>query len=141
VWSQRGQRLARKFLPHLFETILADAGSQRRRHFVGKQRTSFDRVLAALQLCEQRVVASHLRLGCHQVHHGVDQSPGQVAAQGGDQQRAHFLASIRGHTDGTDETHGHEQSEDDFGSAVYGIERGVGSLVHRGAHQLTPGMK
>ena len=63
-------------------------------HFVGEQRTSFDGVFAAVQLFEQHVVAAFLRLGCHQVHDGVDQAPGQVAAQGRDQQRAHFLASV-----------------------------------------------
>jgi len=99
-------------------------------------------IAAALQLFQQHAVAALFGLDSHQQHHGIDQAPGEVAAERGHEQRAHFLASVGGHADGTDEAHGHEQSEDDFGGSVDGIERRLRGVGEGGlCIHCAPGMK
>jgi hypothetical protein len=73
----------------------------------------------------------------HEVEQGVDNAPGDIATDGGDEHCPHILAPCFGHAEGTGEGKDHDQAEEDLGNAVVGFEYALGCFHGRSGQEQT----
>ncbi|MNG22255.1 hypothetical protein D3C84_1067170 [compost metagenome] len=105
---------------------------------IGNQGLASAWVDAVVQAHQQVAVTGPIHPGSYQIHHGIGQAPGQVAANGGDQHGARFIAAGPGHAQRADEGHRHEQAKDHLHNPIDGVEHPPPRLFSRFVHVLLP---
>ena len=82
----------------------------------------------------ERAVARALRHGSHEVHHGVDETPREVAAERGHHDGARLVLPGGRDRQGADDGDGHDQAEQDLRDPVDRVEQPLSLVAYRGFH-------
>ena len=72
----------------------------------------------------------------HEIHHGVDEAPRQIATESRHHDRPHLVRSSGGDGQRTDNRHRHDQAEDDLRDSIDRVQQSIPLGKELGSHQI-----
>jgi uncharacterized protein YecE (DUF72 family) len=103
---------------HGLDLLRVDQLADRLRQLVGDQRPTALRLRDRADRAHDPEAAGAADEDRHEIHDGVDETPGEVAADRPDQHGTHLLVAVAGGADRAGEREHHDQPEEDLGQAL-----------------------
>jgi hypothetical protein len=110
--------------------------SEQRRQLVGDQAVSVLAIGRFTYGAHRQQIAPALADTSHQIHSGIDNSPGYIASERREQHRPYRETICRRHTDRARDGQGHYQTEQDFGEPFDWLKHPAGQ-----SHEMSPDLR